>query len=190
MKKSLLPIIAILTVSFASAQISFSDLLNKIDSSLILLSAIFIVAFLLINFSLSKVFKEQKNIATIMSIVLAFLIVFGINRLELDVPSFFFDLGISEDLFLTIIPLILLAGIIFLFVRLPKGKKKYLFYIVGAFLVAVGFFIFEEAAQLVVLGVALIVFGFIVVPILKFLKTSLGIKSKPENNYKNAGAGI
>jgi hypothetical protein len=183
MKKSLLPIISILTMSFTSA-LSFSDMLNQIDSSLIWLSAIFILAFLFINFSLSKIFKEQKNIATIMSIVLSFLIVFGINRLEIDVPSFFFDLGISEDFFLTIVPLILLAGIIFLFVKLPKGKKKYLFYIVGGFLVAVGFFIFEEAAQLVVLGIALIVFGFIIVPILNFLKSSLapGKNNSPRTN--------
>jgi hypothetical protein len=177
-------------MGLASAQFSFSDMLNQIDSSLILLSAIFIVAFLLINFSLSKIFKEQKSIATVISAVLSFLIIFGINQWDLDIESFFFDLGVSEDFFLTIIPLILLAGIIFLFVKLPPGKKKYLFYILGGFLVAVGFFIFEEAAQLVVLGIALIVFGFIIVPILNFLKTALGIKSKPGRSYVNPGAGI
>ena len=174
MKKSLLPIISILTLGLVSAQISFSDMLDQIDSSLILLSAIFIVAFLIINFSLSKIFREQKSIATIISAVLSFLIIFGINQWDLDIESFFFDLGVSEDFFLTIIPLILVAGIIFLFVKLPKGKKKYLFYIIGGFLIALGFFIFEEAAQLVVLGVVLIVFGFIVVPILNFLRTSFG----------------
>jgi len=184
MKKSLIPIISILTLGLASAQFSFSDMLNQIDSSLILLSAIFIVAFMLINFSLSKIFKEQKNIATIISIVLSFLIVFGINRLDFDVENFFFDLGVSEDFFLTVVPLVLLAGIIFLYVKLPKGKKKYLFYILGGFLVAVGFFIFEEAAQIVVLGIALIVFGFIVVPILNFLKTALGFgkNNSPKTN--------
>jgi len=194
MKKSLIPIISILTLGLASAQFSFSDMLNQIDSSLILLSAIFILAFMLINFSLSKIFKQQKNVSTIISIVLSFLIVFGINRLDFDVENFFFDLGVSEDFFLTIVPLILLAGIIFLFVKLPKGKKKYLFYIAGAFLVAVGFFIFEEAAQLVVLGIALIVFGFIVIPILNFLKTALGFGNSGHKNAArrnpNAGAGI
>jgi hypothetical protein len=186
MKKSLIPIISILTLGLANAQFSFSDMLNQIDSSLIMLSSIFIVAFLLINFSLSKVFKQQKNIATIISVVLSFLIIFGINQMGWDIENFFFDLGVSEDLLLTIAPLVLLVGIIFMFVKFKK--KRNVFFILGGFLIALGFFVFEEAAQILVMGVALIIFGLIIVPILNFLKTALGIKSKPRNI--NAGAGI
>ena len=164
-------------LGFASAAMSFSDVLNSIDSSLILLSSIFIISFLIFNFSLSKIFKEQKSIATVISAVLSFLIIYGVNSFGWDIEGFFFDIGISEDALLTAVPLILLAGLIFLFVKLKK--KKYFFYILGGFLIALGLFIFKEAAEVLVIGVALVVFGFIVTPILKFLRTSLGIKKNP-----------
>jgi len=182
MKKSLIPIILTFALGFASA-LSFGDILDKIDSSLIMLSAIFVIAFLIFRFSLSKIFQEQKNTATIVSAVLAFLIIFGINKLEWNIQNFFFDLGISEDALFTIIPLILIGGIIILFVKLPKKKKKYLFYILGGFLIAVGLLIFEQAAEILVMGIVLIVFGLIASPILKFIKTSLfGVGKKNKGN--------
>lgn len=174
MKKGLASIISILSLSFVSAQFSLSDALSNIDSSLVVLSSVFIIAFLLFSFSLSKFFKGQKQMNTIISAILAFLVVFGINSTGFDISGLFFDLGLSEDAFLTLIPLVLLAGIIFLYVKLPKGKKKNLFYILGGFLVAVGLLIFREAAEILVLGVILIVFGFIAVPILSFIRNSFG----------------
>jgi hypothetical protein len=171
MKKRLIPILLTLTSGFASAA-SLSDLLNQLDSSLIIFSAIFVISFLIFQLSLSKIFKEQKSTGTIISAILAFLIIFGINQTGWDIQNFFFELGFSEDALFTVIPLILLVGIIFLFIKLKK--KKYFFYILGGFLVALGLFIFEEAAEILVIGIVLIIVGLIGKSFLKFMKTTLG----------------
>jgi hypothetical protein len=185
MKKGLLSILPVLMLGFASAEFSLSDFLGNIDSSLVLLSAIFILSYILFNFSLSKVFKTDKKFSAIISAILSFLIVYGINSIGWDVEGFFFNLGVSQDIFLTIIPLILLAGMVLLIIKLPKGKKRYFFYIVGGFLVAVGLLIFREAAQILVMGIILVVLGFIIVPIINFIKLSLKggkDKQKKEGN--------
>ena len=166
-------------LGFASAAMSFSDVLDSIDSSLILLSSIFIISFLIFNFSLSKIFKEQKSIATVISAVLSFLIIYGVNSFGWDIEGFFFDIGISEDALLAAVPLILLAGLIFLIVKLPKGKKKNILYIIGGFLVALGLFIFKEAAEILVIGVVLIVIRLILVPLNNAILTALKIKKNP-----------
>ncbi len=181
MKKSLIPFIFTLSLGIVNA-LTLNDILSGIDSSLIILSAIFVISFLIFQFSLSKFFKEQKNTGTIISAVLSFLIIFGINRMEWDIQNFFFDIGISEDALLTIIPLVLIVGIVFLFIRLPKGKKKYFFYILGGFLVALGLFIFKEAAEILVIGIILIIVGLIGKSFLKFMKTSVSAQNKRQNN--------
>jgi hypothetical protein len=185
MKKILIPFILILTSWLISAQLSFSEFLYNTDSSLIILSSIFLVSFLIFNFSLSKLFKEQKNITMVISAVLAFLLIYGINSIGWDIEDFFFDIGISEDMLLTLIPLILLFVLLFLFVRMKN--KKVLLYIIGAFLVALGVFIFRDAAQVLVLGIIIIIFTLIFFPLLKFLKTSFGIgKTKPSKKNINS----
>lgn len=188
MKKRLLILSSLFLLKFASAASSLSEALSNIDSSLIILSSVFVISFLLINFSLSKIFKEQKSTATIISVILSFLIIYGINSSGWDIESFFFDLGFSEDFLLTVAPLIILAGIIYLFIKVPK--KQNVFYILGALLIAVGFFIFRTAAEIVVAGVVLIIFGLIIGPILKFIKNIFGIKSKSKIDYKDKGTGI
>jgi hypothetical protein len=181
MKKSWLSaFVLLMTTGFASAALSLSDMLDSIDSSLIILSSIFIISFLFFYFSLSKIFKAQKNFASIISVVLSFLIIYGVNKVGFDVENFFFDMGVSEDALMTIIPLILVAGIIFMFV---KFKTK-AFYYLGGLLVVLGFFIFEEAAQLIVIGVVIIIVGMIITPTLRHMGISI------PKTYKDTGAGI
>ena len=179
MKKSLIPLIFMLTIGIVNA-LTLDDILDKIDPSLIIFSAIFVISFLIFQLSLSKIFKEQKSTGTIISAVLAFLIIFGINRLDWDIQNFFFDMGISEDALFTVIPLVLLVGIIFLFIKLKK--KKYFFYILGGFLVALGLFIFKEAAEILVIGIVLIIVGLIGKSFLKFMKASLGSGKRNKNS--------
>jgi len=170
MKKSWLSVFVLLmTTGFASAALSLSDMLDSIDSSFVILSSVFIISFLFFYFSLSKVFKTQKNFASIISVVLSFLIVYGVNKVGFDVENFFFNMGVSEDAFMTIIPLILVAGIIFMFI---KFKTK-TFYYLGGLLIVLGFFIFEEAAQIIVMGVVLIIIGIIVTAVLKHIGISV-----------------
>jgi len=92
---------------------SLSDLLNTFDSSTVILTSIFIIAFVLIFWPLSKFFKENALIAGIISFAISFLIIFEINRRGYDFAGFFYGIGISEGIFSFIIPLVLIVGLIF-----------------------------------------------------------------------------
>jgi hypothetical protein len=111
-----------------------------------------------------------------MSIVLSFLIVFGINKLDLDIQSFFFDLGISEDFFLTIAPILILAGIVFVVIKFAKESLL----IVGGFLIFL--------SRIIEDGTAFLIIGLILV-IVRFFIPKDKWKMKKKVN-KNAGAGI
>ncbi len=129
MKKSItLFILSLFLINFISAyygsytSFSLSDLLDSIDSSTMILGAAFIISFAFINFALSKVFKDKygepnKATAGVVSFVIALLITYGINKTGFDFEGLFFDIGFSEGVLYTILPLVLLAGIIFLGIK-------------------------------------------------------------------------
>ena len=114
-------------ISFASAyygsynSFSLSDLLNNIDSSTMLLGVLFIVSFAFLNFSLLKIFKDNKATAGIVAFALSLLITYGINKTGFDIEGLFYNIGFSEGFLATIIPLILLGGIIYLGIRFTFG---------------------------------------------------------------------
>ncbi|MCL5018336.1 MAG: hypothetical protein M1416_01040 [Candidatus Pacearchaeota archaeon] len=156
MKKSLLIVfILVMAVGFVSAQDLLSDLLNSLDESMVVLSAIFIISFSILYFSLSKLlFKKDVTISAVISVILAFLITYGVNKSGFDFSGFFFDLGISENVFMTIIPLAILGGVVFTIIKL--GSKSLLVF--GGLLVALSFFVYAKAL-LIVVGIILLIIG-------------------------------
>ena len=131
----------ILLTKFSAAYISggynnlsFSDLLNSINASNMILGSIFIIAFAFLNFSLSKFFKEQKAIAGIVAFVLSLLIVWEINNTGLDFESFFYNAGISSDSLFLILPLIITIGTIYSIWKFGFSAVCMVF---GAFILAV-----------------------------------------------------
>jgi hypothetical protein len=114
-----------------------SRFLNSIDSSTILLGSVFILSFALLHFSLSRAFKgENKGTATVMSLVIALLITWGINKSGLNFEGFFYNLGISGDFLFTIASLLIIGGIIFLIIKLGVG---WALTIIGGLLILVSF---------------------------------------------------
>lgn len=161
MKKSVLILsifIFLVAINFASAQNLLSDLLNSFDESMVILSAIFIIAFCVLFFSLSKVvFKDNTPIAGILSVVIAFLITYGINKTGFDFSTYFLDIGISGDVLMTIIPIVIVAGIILAIIFL-KGASLFVF---GGIMIALSFFVYEKTL-LIVLGIIMLIVGLIV----------------------------
>src|SRR4030042_3492061 len=124
MKKGVLIVLMMITMlNFVSAQ-GLSDLLDEIDQTTVILYAVFIISFSLLFFSLSKAFKGNKSTAGIISGILAFLLTYWVNKSEIDIEGFFFDIGISESSFFLILSLLITGGIIFTIIKL---KKKSLF---------------------------------------------------------------
>jgi len=173
MKKSLIisSIITLTLINFVSAyygsysSFSLSNLLNEIDSSTMILGAVFIISFALINFALSKFFKDKhgepnKVIAGIVSFVISLWMTWEINKRGFDIERLFYNfgynIGFSSDVLSTIIPLLLIAGTIYLFVKLKTNAL----FIIGGLLIAVSFTnLFYEKGITLIIGIILLLIG-------------------------------
>jgi hypothetical protein len=99
------------------------------------------------------VFKKQNTaISGIISVSLAFLLVFWINKSDFDVEGNLYNIGISPTLLSTLLPIIIIAGTIFLIVQFKKDSL----YIIGGALIALSFFVYAKTI-LIAVGVILII---------------------------------
>ena len=153
----------LISFNFVSSQ-SLSELLNELDQSTILLFAIFIIAFLIVFFALNKVFKKENTaISGIISVVLAFLITFGISRTGFDLEYSLLSIGVSSEVLGIIIPLIIVGGIIFLIIKLRRDSL----------LVIGGLFLFAGILGLVYAYLVFIVIGAILIIVRIFIPKGL-----------------
>ncbi|MCH8945959.1 MAG: hypothetical protein IIA85_03485 [Nanoarchaeota archaeon] len=154
-------------IGLVSAQfyrgLSLSDLLNSFDSSTVILTSIFLIAFILIFWPLSKFFRENALLAGIISFAMSFLLIFEINRRGLDFAGFFYSIGISGGILYTIAPLILLVG--FFLISYSKLERKFKFYrgffVLGGLLIGIVIFtdIFYSEGTTFILGVIFSLIG-------------------------------
>jgi hypothetical protein len=151
-----IPTLAVLTLmltNFASAATySIRDGLKSVDSGIIFVASVFIISFALISFSTKKLFKAEKATSTVISLVAAFGITYGINSLDLDISNWFQNIGISETTLYTIIPFILIAIAVLIIWWLKRDSLI----VFGLILFASAFAVVEQAL-VIILGVALIV---------------------------------
>lgn len=137
MKKlvSLSLVIGLFLVSFVSAaSFSLGDILESIDPSTMVLGALFIIFFGLINFALSRMLKGNTATAGVISLAVSLLIVWGINKSGFDYESLIYNV-VPEDLVATLLPFILIIGAILLFWKF--GKKT--LGIIGIIFIVAGF---------------------------------------------------
>ena len=158
MKKEMLSFfILLVSVGFVSSQ-GLSDILNGIDESTIILFAVFIVSFSLLFFSLNKVFKkENTTTAGIISVVIAFVIVYGISKSGFNIQDSLYGIGISPEVLGVIIPIIIVAGIILLIINLAKDSLL----VIGGLSIVASFFVYSKLI-LIVVGVILIAVRFFI----------------------------
>jgi lysylphosphatidylglycerol synthetase-like protein (DUF2156 family) len=147
MKKELSSFFVLLTsVGFASAT-GLDDLLNSIDETMIILLAVFIVSFCLLFFSLNKVFKkENTTMSGIIAVVISFLIVYGVSKSGFSIENSLYGIGISQEALGIVIPLIIVAGMIFLIVKLKKDSLL----AIGGLLILLSFFVYAKTLFIVV----------------------------------------
>ena len=156
MKKIISILSFLLAINFASAA-DLSEMLSQIDQSLVVLMALFIITFSVSFFSLNKIFKDNKTMAGVMAGTVAFLAVYGINKIEFNTPDFFYNLGISESAFSLGIFIAITAGIIYMFTQLGKDTLV----ILGTVLMALSFFVYAKALLMTVGIILLVVWFFI-----------------------------
>lgn len=143
-KKSLIFFGFLFLISFVSAaSFDFSELLESIDESFIVLGSIFILSFIFVNFALSKFFKQSdgtpnKPVAGIAAFVISLLITWGINKWGIDYDSIIdilSNIGLPTEILMIALPLILIVGIIYVIIRF--GVLAFL--IIGILLLATSF---------------------------------------------------
>jgi LPXTG-motif cell wall-anchored protein len=142
---------------------ALNDFLYTIDPNTMLLGLLFIIFYIFINFSLSKIFKNDKSSSTIVSLCVSLLAVYGINRTNFDLNGLLSRIGLNSDLIYTVVPWIILGlAILASFGKDANGKRKFRFYrffmILGAFLILLSFFAYEQGV-LMIIGIALILLG-------------------------------
>ena len=166
-KKNLLlsSILGIFLIKFASAyyygynNFSLTNLLNNIDSSTMILGTVFFLCFIFINFSLSKFFKGNSLNSGITSFIISLLITYGINKSNYNLENFFYYFGFSEVFLNTILPIVAIVAIIYLFIKLKSNA----FFVIGGVLIFMGGFteVFYESGTVIFIGGLLIIGGLI-----------------------------
>jgi uncharacterized membrane protein len=131
-----------------------NDFLYNIDPNTMLLALLFVIFFAIINFALFRMLKN-KGTSSIISFCISLLAVYGINRTSLDINRLFNGIGIGDKLIYSVIPIIILAGLIYMLWNLGLGKTLML---TGVALVIVSFFVYMKTIILVI-GIALFVVG-------------------------------
>ena len=141
---------------------SLSGILDSLDASMVFLGAVFIILFAVLNFSLSRVFKDQKSTAGIVAFIISFFVIYGINRAGINYENFFYSFGFLGDFFYAAAPfigiilvvvsiiwlglaktLIIAGGIIIGFIFVLDPYNKIAPFIVGAILIGIGGWLFK-----------------------------------------------
>ncbi|MGY4884512.1 MAG: hypothetical protein ACP5NZ_02950 [Nanobdellota archaeon] len=131
----------------------FEDLFGGVDANVILLALLFVIFFVIIQLALSRSLKDKSS-ASIIAFCVSLLCIYGISRTGLDFSEFFYNMGISDSVIYTIIPFIILAGLIYLF---WKVKLRFILVCLGIGLLAGSMFVYEKTAVRIIGGICLIV---------------------------------
>ena len=167
MKKGLLAFsfIVIMLLSFVSAQFgygfSLSNFLYSIDSSTLILFLLFIIFFAVLNnMVFITFFRGNRTVSALVSFSISIMAIWGINRMQWNLGSFFFNLGLNEDTLYTIVLIVLL--VLFIYLAFKK-RLRYLFLGLGLLLMGLAAFsdFFFEWFTAFIIGVVLIIFWWI-----------------------------
>lgn len=132
------------------------NMLNSIDPNTMILGLLFVAFFAIISFALGKSLRDKKT-ANIIAFCFSLGAVYGMNRTNFDVSGMFYSIGISEEMIYTILPWIILVGLIYMIWKL---KLPLTLMLVGILLIIASFFVYEQTWVLIV-GIILFVLGFL-----------------------------
>ena len=142
MKRNLLLLFSLIIIIPLTSAAGIGDFLNTVDQSTLVLGCLFVIFFALANFSLGKFFKDRttgqpnKGITSVVSFCVALLMIYGVNKSNLDYSGAVGSLGIQSDVLMIILAVLLAAGLIFLLIKL---KTRALLF-TGLFLIFLAYF--------------------------------------------------
>lgn len=134
-----------------------NDFLYSIDANTMLLGLLFVIFFAFVQFALSKTLRDRTS-SGIISFCVSLLAVYGINRTNLNVAGLFSNIGLTENLIYTVVPIIIIAGLIFMIWKL---KLPLTLILIGALLIIASLIpnlIYEKGIVMIV-GIVLLMVG-------------------------------
>jgi hypothetical protein len=166
-------------LDFSYGNFGLSDILSSIDPQTMFLVSTFLLSFLLIFYSLSRVFRRNPSVAGIAAFCVAALITYGANWSGFDIGSALYGIGIDSELAFPILSILALVIAIVIWWIFSFGT---LLMILGVLFIGISVFAYEKAAA-VAIGIALLVLGFIFWLIRRKKKQGIGnFKSWGRNN--------
>ena len=159
--------LSLFLMNLASAQLygsfSLGSLLNGVDDSTIVLGLMFVIFFVLINFSLDKFFKGNKSVSGAIAFSVSLLMIWGINRSGISYTNIFYNFFffIPSGMLETLWPLVIIGAIIILSIKYGFLKGIGLVFIFsGAIMIFLSFtnLVYETSGALG-FGALLIILG-------------------------------
>lgn len=144
-----------------------SEMLYNIDPNTMILGLVFIILYILINFSLSKIFKKERASSAILSLCASLLAVYGLNRTNFDLSGIFFNWGISENALYVIVPWVILGlAVLASFAKdNTTGRRSFrpyrLLLALGAMIFLIGLTPIYQKAAFIIAGIVLIILGIV-----------------------------
>jgi len=172
---------------------ALGDLLYQIELNTLILVTFFLIVFGMLMWILRRTGLGKNNaIATVISLCIAFMAMYGLNTLDFDLTGRFYDLGISENILYIATPILTLFFLFFLSRKKDSatGKRKFSFgrflIILGGLLLVLGFMPFIYAKALLIgVGAGLVALGGIILKKKNGLNSSSYSKKRRKSDYKN-----
>lgn len=130
------------------------DLFYNIDADVMVLGLLFVIFFALTNLALNRTLKNRGT-ASVVAFCVSLLAVFGISRTNWSASGLFYNIGMSDKVLYTVVPILILAGLIFMVWKLKLARALFF---TGLFLIILSFFAYEKMILLII-GIVLLIVG-------------------------------
>lgn len=137
----------------------FEWILYRIDPQTVFLVIVFLLSFILINISLSRVLHDNKAAAGIAAFLVSLGITYGIWNYDLDITGFIYNLGISGDTLYYAMAILIIIKIILIIYFF--GFSTFLLAI-GGLLTVLSYWAYERQ-NLLITGLILMLIGLIII---------------------------
>jgi len=125
-----------------SSQFSIQGFLDSLDPETVYLVGIFLVLFVVSNFALSRLFRDNRMAAAVAAFAVSFVATYGIYLSGIDFGSMIENLGITQGMINTII-IIAIIGV-FLYMGFRFHSWGVACFLLGVIFVLVAFFVYNK----------------------------------------------
>jgi len=132
----------------------FEDILYRIGPSNVFLILVFLITFIVLHYSLIRVFNKQPASGSILAILLAFGITYGIWWNGFNIQGFLQDLGITSDTLYFAAPILVLIKMII--IAWLFGIST-LFIILGGLLMVLSYWAYEKTIVFIIGSVIMMI---------------------------------